>query len=54
MKITPKWSSRRTKYEKKARKNVREFLYRKIFFVEMTGVKILVTIAKTNSKHVQP
>ena len=48
MKITPKWSSKQTKYGQKARKNIRGFIYRKIFFVEMTEVAILVEIAETN------
>ena len=54
MKITPKWSLKRTKYEQKARKYVPELIYREIFFVKMTRVEILVKIAETNSKHVQP
>ena len=54
MKITPKWSSKQTKYGQKARKNIRGFIYRKIFFVEMTEVAILVEIAETNSEHVLP
>ena len=50
MKITPKWCSKRTKYEQEGRKYVSEFIYREMWLVEMTGVESFVEIAETNSK----
>ena len=46
MKITPKWSSKRTTYEQKGRTYVPEIIYREMWLVEKTGVKILVEIAE--------
>ena len=54
MKITPKWSSKRTTYEQKGRTYVPEIIYREMWPVEKTGAEILVEIAEANSKRVQP
>ena len=54
MKITPKWSSKRTTYEQQGRTYVSEIIDREMSLVEKTGVKILVEIAEANSKRVQP
>ena len=54
MKITPKWSSKRTTYEQQGRTYVSEIIDREMSLVEKTGGKILVEIAEANSKHVQP
>ena len=49
MKITPKWSSKRTTYEQKGRTYVPEIIYREMWLVEKTGMDILVEIAEVNS-----
>ena len=46
MKITPKWSSKRTTYEQKGRTYVPEIIYREMWLVEKTGVEILVEITR--------
>ena len=38
MKITPKWSTKRAKYEPKGRKYVPKLIYREMWLVEMTRV----------------
>ena len=54
MKITPKWSSKRTTYEQKGCTYLPEIIYREMWLVEKTGAEILVEIAEANSKRVQP
>ena len=54
MKITPKFSSKRTTHEQKGRTYVPEIIYREMWLVEKTGAEILVEIAEANSKRVQP
>ena len=54
MKIAPKWSSNRTMYEQKRVQIRSRIIYREMWLMEKTRVKILVEKAETNSKHVQP